>query len=313
MWLMRSPVLNIRMWIMDPRGRSWEMILSNGHTPTRTTIPTKRFVPVSSKQLDHLKSTSQPSKTTNWNRMAMYLALPVLQKPSCMAQWRMERRVGDRKAMGRQYEIVDWTKFCKVPESSGRHKGMENDSCQLINGAPMTQEIAELPELTQSPSTKLLLCIDGWSAHNGSVSRQSFLQMTAVPSWWVAATAGLEGRLWIRSSTQLLCVYEVLLICRPHGCTWLGSILGWCQTWIDNSYRVRRPGICAGLLWWSIGDPQSFRSTEAGAQSTELLPTCQGKHTKSSSSTKYICSALSGLEQRSIKQIGLTLREDLNS
>ena len=68
---------------------------------TKTMLPTRKYVPRSSRQLDHMKISWRSKRDTNCSGMVMFPVHQVWPKPSCKAQWKGKDDKADRGRGGK--------------------------------------------------------------------------------------------------------------------------------------------------------------------------------------------------------------------
>ena len=105
---------------------------------TKTMLPTRKSIPRSSRQLDHLKTSWRSLRDANCSGMVMAPVHQVWPRPFCKAQWNGKKTRQTEEEVGRQHQGMDRPWVHQVPEGSGEQGKMEETGCEIICGAPVT-------------------------------------------------------------------------------------------------------------------------------------------------------------------------------
>ena len=124
--------LQRRMQVMEMR--CYRKILHISYK--KTMLPTRKSVPRSSRQLDHMKISWRSLRDANCSGMVMSPDHQVWPKPSCKAQWKGEEDKAEEE-VGRQYQAMDRSGLRQVPKGSGEQEKMEETGYEIICGAPV--------------------------------------------------------------------------------------------------------------------------------------------------------------------------------
>ena len=103
---------------------------------TKTMLPTRKYVPRSSRQLSHedLLTIIKP----NWSGMDMSPVHQVWSKPSCKAQWKGEEDEADRRSSGETTSENRQAWSLLSPRGAEENRKTKETGCGVICGAPTT-------------------------------------------------------------------------------------------------------------------------------------------------------------------------------
>ena len=119
----------------------------------KTMLLTRKSMPRSSRQSDHIKNSWPLWRDTNCSSMDMCPICLVWPKPFGKAQWKGGRRQGRQKKRStsknpseteiRQHQKMDRPGVRQVPGGSGEQGKMEETGCEIICGAPTILAVKE--------------------------------------------------------------------------------------------------------------------------------------------------------------------------
>ena len=86
---------------------------------TKAMLPTRKSVPRSSRQLDHMKTSWPSLRDASCSGMDMFPIHQIWPKPSCRTKWKGKNTRQTEKVVRRQHEGMDKPGVWQVPEGSG--------------------------------------------------------------------------------------------------------------------------------------------------------------------------------------------------
>ena len=145
--------LPVRSWIIDPSSRLTKKNTNHGNEMYCKIlcifyidhVPTRKSVPRSSRQVDHMRT----RRPLYWEMQTavVWTCLPLIrsgQNHLAEHSERGKKRRQTEEEVGRQHQGIDRPGVCQVPEGSGEQGEMKELGCEIICGAATTLAIKGL-------------------------------------------------------------------------------------------------------------------------------------------------------------------------